>query len=258
VSQHVVIVAVLGLVAAFQRGDRDQLAHEARVAAASGLATSLSSKDRAEQLAAIAAAPHVDAAWWLLTPLAQRAQSRDRRIASTAARSAALIAGELTRHQVIELEISVDLLHERLEAWREVARDRGRWADVRVHAMVTAAEIHGALGRDAEQAPFDLESAAADPEPEVRRAAFELLPAPLPDDLIATVAAHVLDDDPVVALSAAQAVCAGIGLDANPKPLLAALGDAGLARIRALVAAPDAHTGAAVDARRCLAAAGDR
>ena len=257
-GQSFVIVALAGLAAAFQHGDRDQLAHEAR-RAGHRLSGALASEDRTLRLAAVAAAPNAQVPWVMLAPLAKLARSKDRREAASAAWTAARIANGLDRQTVLDQDYPVDLLHERMAAWREVARDRGRWPDVRVHALETAAALHRALGSDAMQAPFDLASTAADPEPEVRRAVFELLPAPLPDELIAMVARRVTDDgEPAVALAAAQALCLGIALDADPAPLVEALGDAGLARIAELAATSGMSAAAMADAQRCLDAAGRR
>ncbi len=257
-SQSFVILALLGLAAAFQRGDRDQLAHEAR-RAGHRLSGALASDDRTLRLAAVAAAPEARSPWVTLAPLAKLARSIDRREAASAAWTAARIAGDLDRRTVLDQDFPVDLLHERMAAWRAVARDRGRWPDVRVHALETAAAVHRALGSDAVEAPFDLATTALDPEPEVRRAAFELLPAPLPDELIPMVAGRVTGDgESAVALAAAQALCLGIALDADPAPLLAALGDAGLARITELTVVSGMSAAAVTDARRCLDAAGAR
>ncbi len=247
--QPFIIVALLA--AAYQAGDRDTLAHIAANASVSTLTKSMVAKDRAKRLDAIAGAHATADAWVMLAPLADLAKSRDRRVASMAARAAVRIASDLVPEDVADREIPVDMLRERVAAWRAIADTPGRWADVRVHALDVTANLHRALA-DA-SVPFDVDRAVSDREPEVRRAALELLPIPLPDAHVARVAAVVTgDDDPDVALAAAQALCAGIALGADPTPLRAALGDAGLARVRELTATGDLSDVAATDAERCL------
>ena len=255
-TQHVVILAILGLLGAYQRGDRDAVAQYGAQTGVLELSQALAAPERGERLAAIQAATSAGQdAWVLLAPLANRARERDRPVAAAAARAAVRISEDIDRRRALEWHIPADALHDRLVAWRELARDEGGWPDVRVHAMETAARLHAALGDDATEAPFDLPSSLADPEPEVRRAALELLPMPLPNELHATVIARVTaDGDPTVALVAAQTVCITIALDAKAAPILAALGDAGLARLRELVLEPGAPPSAVIDAARCLAA----
>jgi hypothetical protein len=256
VTQHVVILAILGLLGAYQRGDRAAVAHHGAHSSVLALSQALAAPERGDRLAAIQAATSAGHdAWVLLAPLAERARERDRPVAAAAARAAVRIAERIDRRRALEWDIPVDDLLDRLVAWRELARDGGSWPDVRVHAMETAAHLYAALGDDASEAPFDLVSALADPEPEVRRAALELSPMPLPDELLATVVARVTaDGDATVALVAAQTACTAIALDAEAAPILAALGDAGLARLRELVVEPAAPPAAVIDAARCLAA----
>jgi hypothetical protein len=244
------------LTAAFLRGDRDGLASAAQRAGNRGLAAALASSDPARSRAAIAAAASVTDAWALLEPLATLAARRDRAQAAPAARAAAAIARALDPLTVADDDVPSDELAARLAAWRDVAELAGLWPDVRVHALETAAALYRALGERGE-APFQLAAMLADPEPELRCAALELLPRPLPSELRAQVAERVtVDPDNDAALCAAQAVCAELELDASAAPALAALGEAGLARVRELLLDPDARAGAVADAARCLAADG--
>jgi len=256
VTQQVVILAILGLLGAYEHGRRDDVAHLGAHASVGELSGALASPDRGLRLAAIEASTSAGPdAWALLAPLAERARERDRRVAAAAARAAVRIATRIDRRQVLEWELPVDELNERLATWREIARDDHRWPDVRVLAMETATLLWTALGDDAREAPFDLSISLADPEPEVRRAAIELLPIPLPAPLRAAVAERVTaDPEPTVAIVAAQALCTVLTVEKDPSPLLAALGDGGLARIRALVLERDVPPAAVVDAARCLAA----
>ena len=101
---------------------------------------------------------------------------------------------------------------------------------------------------------IDLDVALADPDPAFRRAAVALAPVPLPPALRAPLAgAIVKDTDPLVALGAAQALCADLVADA-PAPILAALGAPGVIRLRTLIGTEGASRGVVRDAARCLAA----
>lgn len=101
---------------------------------------------------------------------------------------------------------------------------------------------------------IDLAAALTDPDPAFRRAAVSVAPLPLPAALRAPLASTVLNDtDPLVALGAAQALCADLAGD-PPAPILAALGAPGLTRLRAIIATDDVSRGVLRDAARCLAA----
>jgi hypothetical protein len=101
---------------------------------------------------------------------------------------------------------------------------------------------------------IDLAAALADPDPAFRRAAVALAPVPLPPALRAPLAATVVRDaDPLVALGAAQALCADLVAD-PPAPILAALGTPGLIRLRTIIGTDGASRGVVRDAARCLAA----
>lgn len=241
------------LSAAFERGDRDALANHALRLRARGLEPQLARRDRTAQLAAIAAAPAAPDAWELLAHLSALAWSADRRLAGDAARAGARIAEDLDRHLAEELEIPPDELELRVAAWRAVALDRTRWPDVRVHALVAVRELADAAGLPAPGYPVD--ALLVDDDPELRRAALELLPIPVPEELAPAVAQRAATDpDPEVAVAAAQALCVELGAGGDPAAVLARLGEPGLARVRAIIATPDLPAGAVIDAARCLLA----
>jgi hypothetical protein len=155
----------------------------------------------------VRAAAHAADGWALLVPLAEVAAGGDRSLAVPAARTAVGIAAALDRERVLDLDIPDDELATALTAWRDLGADGNRWADVRVLALEVGVHLHGALGADAlsEDVAFDAAARIADDDPEIRRAALELLgPGALPADAIAT---RVTDDDPDVARAAAQALC---------------------------------------------------
>lgn len=124
-------------------------------------------------------------------------------------------------------------------------------------ATATAAETRAAASPTASPAALLL-AFARDPAPGMRRAAFELMRAPLPAALrLAAGAAAAHDPDPLVAMAAAQALCNGIGFGEDPAPALAVLGEPGMARLRAGVGIDSYPESARIDAARCLAAAPD-
>lgn len=246
--------------------DHSALAEIGARSSAADLATFLDpGHERASTLAAISAATQCEDAWALLVPLARVAGGPDRPFASAAAMSALEIAGSLTATTVAEKDIPDDLLADAVDAWRSIAIGPHRWADVRVHGLATVAAL-GPL--DPGSAMPLVEQLAGDPDPEVRRAAFELMPLPLPDTALAIAGRTLAEDsDPVVAVAAAQAACGGLAARSTDRanaperasaPVLAALGEPGLTRLRELVAETvESSPAATLDAARCLAAAGD-
>jgi hypothetical protein len=240
-------------------GDWDDLARAGQRAGSRGLALDLAAPDRLTVLAAALAAPAADDAVWLLRPLARAARSPDRPIAAAATASAARIARRITPEAALDRDLPLDWLRARLADYRTVALDGGRWADVRVLALETATALSRALGEQAApaDAPYDPAALLADPDPEVRRAALELLPAPLrPADLAIAAGAVTRDADPLVAAVAGQIVCEGLGAGDPPRPVLAALGAAGLQRLRSLAGGSDLPHATRLAIARCLAAAG--
>ncbi|MCE9577890.1 MAG: hypothetical protein K8W52_32455 [Deltaproteobacteria bacterium] len=230
---------------AYQRGDLDEVARMGGQVGAAGIEAMLAAHPDAALTAAAGATDRAE----LLAPLASLAGSWDRTRAAPAAATAAAIAAGLA-----QLPVEAEDLAETGRAWRALAMRADRWADVRVHALEVAAAIAHATSAD--DLGYDL-ALLTDGDPEVRRAAAELVPQPAPPAARAPLAAVVARDrDPIVALAAAQALCGDLGFGDPPAPILAALGDAGLARLRALAVDPptDAPGPALVDAARCLAA----
>lgn len=244
------VASIATMRAAFERGDVDEAARQGMLAGPAALEAALrTSGDRAAQLAAIAAAPSVVGRVELLDTLAAHAAGPDRRTAIPAARAARTIARELTRRG----ELPDDLAPEDLTAWRdrwaELAMRGDRWIEVRVLAVDTAAALDpGGTG-------VDLASALADPDPDFRRAAIAVVPAPVPSPLHGVLASAIVrDTDEGVALAAAQVMCFDLP-QASARPILDVLGHVGLQRIRTLVGTPG-QPAAIRDAARCLAADG--
>jgi hypothetical protein len=237
--------------AALERGDLDEAARQGALAGPAVVERALEAPDRLTQLAAIAAAPIVEDRAELLLALARVAAGADRRTALPAASAARTIARELARHERPD-DLAPDDLAMWQATWAELAMHGDRWIELRVLALDTAAALDPAgLG-------VDVTAALHDPDPAFRRAATEIVPLPAPVASYAALAGAVTGDrDPDVVLGAAQALCLSIDAAASPKPILDALGAAGLARLRALLLS--AHTPAASalrDAARCLAADG--
>jgi hypothetical protein len=238
-----------------ERGARVELQEIAFRASGRDLSLALESTDRQVVMAATVAIRAAEDGWVLLARLAELASRPDRPVAAAAAESAAVIAARTDATLLDQHEITSVELGERIQAWSALAAAQHRWPDVRVHALEVSAHLARAGGGS--EVGYDLDAMAVDPEPEVRRAAFELLPRPLSDTARAIVARAVADDaEPVVALAAAQALCSGLGLDdAEPaEPALDALGDAGMKRLRALILNPRLPPAARLDGARCVAA----
>jgi hypothetical protein len=224
---------------------------------AAGLADLLAgSGSRESTRAAIAAAHGADDAHLTLMPLAALAAGPDRSLAATAAVTAERIADAFDRDHMMQHDVPADAVRAAMDSWRSVAAATDRWADVRVHALEVTVHLRAALGSDGDDSDvaYDFDALVADADPEVRRAALELLPQPISNDAIATTAALIRDDaDPTVALVAAQVLCAGLAFDDDPDPILGAIDDAGMQRLRDLVANTSMPAGALIDAKRCVA-----
>jgi hypothetical protein len=269
------LAAVIAVLAAPELAAQglDGLRRDAALVSSAELEARLASPARAVQLAAIAAAPAVPDAGELLDELAALASGWDRSLAAPAARAARTIArglvggiggGPIGAEPARPGEPAVldaDALADALEVWRALAGRGDRWADVRVHALEIAVALTALRARtEVDVAPaYDLGALAVDPDPEVRRAAIELVPIAVPPAARPLLARTVVGDPATaVRLAAAQALCAELPRDAAV--VLAALGTDGLDAVRALVAPPDhapapiAAAAAAIDAARCLAA----
>lgn len=142
------------LVRAARAGHRSELARLGARAGARGLRPLLLAPASADpaappparevRLAAVLAAPAAGDAWDLLVPLAEHAAGPDRLLAASAAASAAAIAVQLHRgwqddHEAQESAPAA--LNEAEQRWLDVARDPGRWVDVRVLALETAVSL---------------------------------------------------------------------------------------------------------------------
>ncbi len=247
----------LGL--ALRRGAVTRVEEIAARVSISDLSRALSDSDREVVLGVIAAAPTVDDGWLLLEPLAAAAAGPDRPIAAAAAAAAVEIAAGLDGEFALDNDLAGDELQGRLSTWRAVATKPGLWPDVRVHALEVCAALARAR-RGASMAGwnegigYDLAGAVADREPEVRRAAFELLPGVLPEKVraqaVELAAAAVLDDpDPEVALAAAQWICGEAGR--------AGLGERGSSRLRDLLGNTELAPAGLLGGARCLAGDGE-
>jgi hypothetical protein len=229
---------------ALERGDRDEASRLGMVAGPAVVEAGLVSSERMTALAAVLAAPHVEGRPELLPALASTAASPDRRIAIPAARAARAIARELSRRD----ELPDDIADDDVTTWRalfeSLAQNDGRFIEIRVVALDTAAAL--ALAVDPDALGFDLSAALADDDPAYRAAAIATLPRPTPAAARAALAEAVTSDvDAAVALDAAEALCGD-----DPVPALGLLGTQGLDRITKLVAGKPART--TRDAAKCL------
>jgi hypothetical protein len=239
----------------YRAGDLAALRH---AVAAQPIATATAGLrgDRETALAMATALPDHPDADAALVPLAALAGSWDRALASAAATAAAAIAARLDDTRAIADELADDDLAAAADAWAAVAARADRWSDVRAHAVGIAARLTTTRAATAATAP-PLDAALApflaDPDPEVRRAALEAIPAPAPSTLVAAAAARVRAEvHPGVRL-----VAAGIACGDDPAAGLAALGDDGRAALWAAVDGPLEHPGAILALARCLAADDD-
>lgn len=221
------------------------------------LRAAIESPDRELCLAGIAAAKSAPDAWVLLPALAERAGSADRPIAAAAADIAVVIARDLEWTIRTDADITDDELEAAAAAWRAIAEHPAYWPDVRVRGLEASAALARARGRTP---GYDLDRFAADPEPEVRRAAYELLPGTLSSRAREVAARAVAQEDaPEVALAAAQALCSTLeptpAENAPPaEPVMRALGPEGLARIIEMTADAELAPAGILAGARCLAA----
>jgi hypothetical protein len=238
------------LAAAIARADGHELARLGRALGAAGLAAALAGDDRAAARGAIVAIEAAEDAATALPGLRRWAAGADRPLAAAAARAAARIAVGIDALAAAEAD-AVEALGDEASAWRVLAQDPGRYADVRVAALEVAARLARATGTTT---PISL-ALAADPDPELRRAALELVPIPAPADTLQGLAG-VVGGDPSdeVAIAAAQALCGGLAPAARGRAR-GALGAKGLARLARLVDDRALAAPARADAAGCLEAA---
>ena len=257
-----ILAAHAALAATPDSGEFRRALHSADAAAIARLGASLdhgviarviAGDDRVAAIAAIRAAPANPDSWALLDPLATTANGPDRPLAIASARAALTIAEALDHELVSHHDIPDDLVDEARLRWREVGASQQRWSDVRVLALVVSNRLAALTG---DLPGYVIDERLVDDEPEVRRAALELLPELASSAEIMRVAARLRDDpDEVVAAVAGQILCeAATNADA---PALAAIDAAGRARLRDLVVTTDLPATALLGCARCLAAAGD-
>lgn len=229
---------------AYERGDLDEATRQGVNAGPAVVEAGLTSAALGTQLAAIAAAPLVEARAELLPALATLAAGPDRRTAIPAAAAAKAIARDFSQR-----ELPDDIAIDDVTTWRalfdSIARNAEHPIEARVLALDTVASL--AVVLDPRAIGFDLQIALGDRDPAYRAAAVALVPRPTPAGVRAPLAKAVLDDaDPRVALGAAQALCGDDRAAALPL-----LGARGLDRIKKLVA--KAPKRSSRDAARCLA-----
>ncbi|HET9624029.1 MAG TPA: hypothetical protein VFP84_21805 [Kofleriaceae bacterium] len=256
---HIVVVgasSIAAMRAALERGDVDEAARQGANAGPAVVERALASSDRTTQLAAIAAAPLVEDRGELLLALARLAGGPDRRTALPAGDAARTIARERA-HRAAAGQRADDLADADLAsfraAWAAIAMRGDRWIELRLRALDTAAAL------DPDGTGVDLAAALHDPDPAFRRAAATIVALPAPPATFAALADAVVNDtDPDVALGAAQSLCMSFDLaaPATARPVLDALGEPGLARLRAVVPSHRPDVAAARDAARCLTADG--
>lgn len=144
--------------AAFLKGDIDEAARQGALAGPMVIEQALASNDRTDQLAGIAAAPGATSALELLGPLAGLAASPDRRAALPAVRAARVIAREAAHHERPDDVAPEEWLQLR-DRYLALARDRGRWIELRVTALDVAFALDPRL---------DVSALASDPDPAIR------------------------------------------------------------------------------------------
>lgn len=136
------LASVAAMTAAFARGDLDETARQGVLAGPTAVEQALGAAARATQLAAIVAAPQVEARAELLPTLARVAAGPDRRVAIPAARAALEIATELANR-----ELPDDLAPDDLAIWRALFEAVARTADHPIEVRGLALDTCRALAR---------------------------------------------------------------------------------------------------------------
>lgn len=247
--------------AALDRGDLDEASRQGSLAGPAVVEAALDQPDRATRLAAITAstATATEDRAELLDALSRSANGPDRRTAIPAARAARAIARGLATADLPD-DLAPDDLATWRDTWASIAGDPARWIEVRIAALDTAAALDRAIvsagGAHKDGVGVDLGATLGDPDPAIRAAAVLDVPAPVPLALRAALATVVVKDtDDAVARAAAQALCFDLTDDAiAPEPVLDALGDPGLARLRSLATSPKTPRAALTDLAPCLEA----
>lgn len=253
-------------VAAWRRGDEleaAQLAHQAgRLAIRAGLA----SRELVEVTVALVALARQGDPWPLpeLAALAEAADPRRSRAAVKVARELVARLGATGPDGAAAAGLDGVELALARDRWLAVAREPARWSDVRADSL----EVAAALGQVAWQAGEPSASADTarallgffeDEDAALRRAAIELVPAPLGPESSSALAARVTSERvPEVAAAAAAVLCAELAApEAASEPILTLLGPAGLAAVQRWTRAHASPGATEVALARCLAAAGD-
>ncbi len=256
------LAVAAALIAVAARGQADQAPparpgpidlERARAASAAAPTTTierdLGAADRRVRLAAVASAPAAAQPDELLDELAVAAGGWDRTVAIAAARSARTIARALAGagpRLTPGALVDDDRAAGAVAAWRALAARGDRWADVRVLALETAVTLAG------NAVEVDLAALAVDDDPEVRRAAIELLAIPAPAAARPWLVERLMRDRiAAVRQAAGQALCAGLPADAAA--VMTALGDDGREALREVASSAAPVTAALVDVARCLA-----
>lgn len=204
---------------------------------------------------ATAGALGADGAPWALGALEVLSRSPDRRRARAAATAARAVAARLTAEAAAAEDLDGDALAAWSTRWlRAAARERA-WIDVRVDSLEVAVAL-GQVARELGATSPGASSAALlrDADPAMRRAALELLSAPLPAEARAALSAELTRaGDPELARAIAAALC--VDVEAAPAATLAALGAPGIARVQEL-ARDGGRAAGDVELARCLQADG--
>ncbi|HEY1552945.1 MAG TPA: hypothetical protein VGG28_34180 [Kofleriaceae bacterium] len=155
------------MVAALDRGDLDEVARQGALAGPATVEKALGSHDRAEQLAAIVAAPAVEDRAELLPALARVAAANDRRVAIPAAHAALTIARDFAKRDRPD-----DLAADDVESWRASFEAIAKTPSALIETRVIALDVAHALARD--RLGFELAPMLADPDPDVMLAAAQI------------------------------------------------------------------------------------
>ncbi len=226
------------LVAGYIAADQTELERIASAMSSAELDNRLGHSVRLHQLSAIAAVPWTHEPTHHLSALAETADSPDRKIAVAGTRAALTIVATLNPGVIENRELETAALADALGHWRRIVEDDGRWPDVRVDALELVTSLAKTLERSdwRDYLAARLESA----EPELRRAAIELLPQPLTDASRTAVRSAIDDKDEQVSATAAAILCQGIASGDAPGETIEALGDQGKAKLTAIITASPA------------------
>jgi len=219
-------------VTAYLAEDTDEFERLAQVVGDAELSKRLGARERLSQLSAIEVARRTSDPSALLSALAEAADGRDRSVCIGATRAAVSITMALNQGVIENKEIDLAVLAAALTHWRRIVEDQGRWADVRVHALEISHRLAGLTNR--KDALAFLLSQIKSGEPELRRAALELLPQPLDVKTRAAAIGAISDKHDLVSAAAAGAICQAITAGDAPAPIRDALGQAGTDKLRAL------------------------